>query len=95
MNEYHNKILPDVVVNIAAWLQELAEPGGLVVSSTVYDQVHDKLSVGFDCLGRQPMKNVAAVTSCRVTMGGQAVGRVASEAARPFRTELRTPGPTV
>jgi adenylate cyclase len=62
-------------VNIAARLQELAEPGGIVVSSTVYDQVHNKLSVGFDCLGQQPMKNVASVTSYRVTLGGEAVGR--------------------
>jgi adenylate cyclase len=62
-------------VNIAARLQELAEPGGVVVSGTVYDQVHNKLSVGFDCLGQQPMKNVAPVTSYRVTMSGQAVGR--------------------
>src|SRR5712672_3910770 len=62
-------------VNIAARLQELAEPGGVVVSGTVYDQVHNKLSVGFDCLGQQPMKNVASVTSYRVTMSGQAVGR--------------------
>jgi adenylate cyclase len=46
-----------------------------VVSSTVYDQVHNKLSVGFDYLGQQPMKNVAPVTSYRVTMSGQAVGR--------------------
>jgi adenylate cyclase len=62
-------------VNIAARLQELAEPGGIVVSGTVYDQVHNKLSVGFDCLGQQPMKNVAPVTSYRVTIGGRAEGR--------------------
>jgi adenylate cyclase len=59
-------------VNIAARLQELAEPGGVVVSASVYDQVHNKLSLGFDCLGQQPMKNVAPVTSYRVTMGGRA-----------------------
>jgi adenylate cyclase len=62
-------------VNIAARLQELAEPGGVVVSASVYDQVHNKLSVGFDCLGRQQMKNVVPVISYRVTMGGRAVGR--------------------
>lgn len=61
-------------VNIAARLQELAEPGGVVVSASVYDQVHNKLSVGFDCLGQQQMKNVAPVMSYRVTTG-QAVGR--------------------
>src|SRR5947207_13408652 len=60
-------------VNIAARLQELAEPGGVVVSASVYDQVHNKLSVGFDCLGQQQTKNVVPVISYRVTMGG--VGR--------------------
>src|SRR6516225_1585831 len=62
-------------VNIAARLQELAEPGGIVVSAPVYDQVHNKLSLGFDCLGQQQMKNVAPVISYQVTMGGRAVGR--------------------
>ena len=56
-------------VNIAARLQELAEPGGIVVSAPVYDQVHNKLSIGFDCLGQQQLKNVAPVTSYRVTGG--------------------------
>ncbi len=58
-------------VNIAARLQELAEPGGIVVSAPVYDQVHNKLTVGFDCLGQPPLKNVAPVTSYRVTIGGR------------------------
>jgi adenylate cyclase len=62
-------------VNIAARLQELAEPGGIVVSGSVYDQVYNKLSVGFDCLGQQRMKNVVPVTSYRVTMGRRAAGR--------------------
>src|SRR5882672_9007776 len=62
-------------VNIAARLQELAEPGGVVVSASVYDQVHNKLSVGFDCLSKQEMKNVGPVISYQVTMGGRAVGR--------------------
>ena len=76
-------------VNIAARLQELAEPGGVVVSSSVYDQVYNKLSVGFDCLGQQPMKNVAPVTSYRVTMSGRAVGRrgFAANDSPPPRTE--------
>jgi adenylate cyclase len=60
-------------VNIAARLQELAEPGGIVISASVYDQVHNKLSLGFDCLGRQQMKNVIPVISYRITTGG--VGR--------------------
>jgi adenylate cyclase len=59
-------------VNIAARLQELADAGGVVISGTVYDQVHNKLSLGFDFLGRQEVKNVAPVTSYRVAMGGEA-----------------------
>jgi len=62
-------------VNIAARLQELAEPGGVVISSSVYDQVYNKLSLGFDCLGEQQMKNVAPLVSYRVTMGGRSAGR--------------------
>ena len=59
-------------VNIAARLQEFAEPGDVVVSGSVYDQVHNKLALGFDCLGPQQMKNLAApVLSYRVTMGGR------------------------
>jgi adenylate cyclase len=69
---------PDIYgdgVNIAARLQELAEPGGIVVAGSVYEQVHNKLPVGFDHLGQQPMKNVAPVTTYRVAMAGGTVGR--------------------
>jgi adenylate cyclase len=61
-------------VNIASRLQELADPGGVVISSSVYDQVRNKLSVGFDCLGQRPMKNIAPLTSYRLTLGGQSAG---------------------
>lgn len=71
-------------VNIAARLQELAEPGGVVVSRSVYDQVHNKLSLGFDCLGQQQMKNVAPVISYRVTMSERAVGRRSFPADESF-----------
>ena len=46
-------------VNVAARLQQMAEPGGILISGPVYDQVHNKLSMGFDCLGHQHVKNVA------------------------------------
>ena len=71
-------------VNIAARLQELAEPGGILISGPVYDQVHNKLSIGFDCLGQQSLKNVAnPVTGYRVLQGGagSAAGCVATGAA--------------
>ena len=46
-------------VNIAARLQAVAEPGGICISGTVFDQVKNKLSIGYDFLGRQTIKNIA------------------------------------
>ena len=57
-------------VNVAARLQELAEPGGILISGPVYDQVHNKLSIRFERLGHQHVKNVASpVVSYRVSQG--------------------------
>jgi class 3 adenylate cyclase len=47
------------VVNVAARLEALAEPGGICVSRVVRDQVHDKLDLAFEDLGEQRVKNVA------------------------------------
>lgn len=44
-------------VNLAARLQSMAEPGSVLISQQVYDQVHAKLSVGFDYLGEKRPKN--------------------------------------
>ena len=46
-------------VNVAARLEALAEPGGIMVSRNVFDQVRDKLSFGFDDMGEQTVKNIA------------------------------------
>jgi adenylate cyclase len=46
-------------VNVAARLQTLADPGGIMVSSVVHDQVRDKPSFGFDDMGEQSVKNIA------------------------------------
>ena len=46
-------------VNVAARLEALSEPGGIMVSRNVYDQVRDKLSFGFEDLGERTVKNIA------------------------------------
>jgi adenylate cyclase len=46
-------------VNIAARLEGIAEPGGILVSGTAYDYVKNKVSAGFDDLGTQPLKSIA------------------------------------
>ncbi|MBM3524864.1 MAG: adenylate/guanylate cyclase domain-containing protein, partial [Alphaproteobacteria bacterium] len=46
-------------VNVAARLETLAEPGGIVVSAVVRDQVGERLPVAFADLGEQTVKNIA------------------------------------
>lgn len=46
-------------VNLAARLQSMADPGGILISQQVYDQVQKKLSVGFHYLGEKHPKNFA------------------------------------
>ena len=76
-------------VDIAARLLERAEPGNLI-SGPVYDQVHNKLSIGFDCLGQLHLKNVAnPVTGYRVLQVGAGTP---PRASRPdVRMELGAP----
>ena len=45
-------------VNIAHRLQALAEPGGIVVSGTAYDQVKGKVEARFKSCGEQRVKNI-------------------------------------
>jgi adenylate cyclase len=55
-------------VNIAARLEALADPGGILVSGTAYDHVSNKVKVGFEDIGVQTLKNIAqAVRAYRVT----------------------------
>jgi len=46
-------------VNVAARLEGIADPGGICISSSVYDQIAGKLSLGFVDLGEQSLKNIA------------------------------------
>ena len=46
-------------VNVAARLEGIAEPGGICISSSAYDQVHGKVPVQFSDLGEQTLKNIA------------------------------------
>ena len=46
-------------VNLAARIQELAEPGGVCISGTVYEQVTGKVDQIFDDLGHRKVKNIA------------------------------------
>jgi TolB-like protein len=51
-------------VNVAARLQQLAEPGGICVSGKVSKEVEKKLAFGFEPMGEQKMKNIAEPIAC-------------------------------
>jgi TolB-like protein/class 3 adenylate cyclase len=46
-------------VNVAARVEALADPGGVLVSNTVHDHVRDRLLLAFEDLGEQQVKNIA------------------------------------
>ncbi len=46
------------VVNVAARLQALADPGGLCIAANVQVAIKDKLKLGFEYLGERHLKNI-------------------------------------
>jgi TolB-like protein/Tfp pilus assembly protein PilF len=60
-------------VNVAARLEQLAEPGGICVSDTVLNHVKQKVVLGFDLRGEEHLKNIAEpVRVFRVRLEGVA-----------------------
>ena len=58
-------------INIAARLQELADPGGIAVSQTVLDHIGNKASLGFEPMGSHQVKNITKPVSVyRVKLDG-------------------------
>jgi class 3 adenylate cyclase/TolB-like protein len=60
-------------VNVAARLESIAEPGGICVSGSVREQVHGQMTVTFEDIGEQQVKNIARpIRAFHVTTEGNA-----------------------
>jgi class 3 adenylate cyclase len=84
-----NDLLGDGV-NVAARLQSAAEPGGICLSGSVYDQIRNKLSLGFQSLGEKSFKNIPQPvrTFCVTTTEGHEPLPSPATAATPQRRGL-------
>jgi adenylate cyclase len=74
-------------VNVAARLEGLADPGGIWISGSAFEQVRDKLSVGFEDLGERQVKNIDRPVhvfrvSVTVVAADNAIGRSRSSPKR-------------
>ena len=59
-------------VNLAARLQQIAGPGGILVSASVYEQVKNRLKVRMEPLGAQRLKNISTpVPVFRLVLAGE------------------------
>ena len=75
-------------INIAARLESLADPGGICIAGTVYDQIATKLAFGYEFVGQRTVKNIThPVRVYRIQMEPGA-------ALSPRRTRHRRTVPT-
>jgi len=82
-------------VNIAARLESLSEAGGICISGTAFDQVRNKLDLGYEYLGEQTVKNIALpVRVYKVLMEPGAAGKVIGE-KKPRQHQRATIGVAV
>ena len=75
-------------VNVAARLEQLCEPGGVLVSGTAYDHLQGRLGLPLEFIGEQRVKNIERpVRTYRVGVNGTAV-RPAARSWRRLRGRL-------
>ena len=76
-------------VNVAARLEQMAEPGGLCISDIVYQMIHSRIPEGFVDLGSQSVKNISRpIRVWQWTPQARAPFRVADDTARSQQVEF-------
>ena len=77
--EDENRIYGDGI-NIAARLESLAEASGICISGSAYEQIKNKLTLGYAYLGERSVKNIAEpIKVYRVLMEPENAGKVTGE----------------
>ncbi|UCF02909.1 MAG: adenylate/guanylate cyclase domain-containing protein [Deltaproteobacteria bacterium] len=67
-------------VNIAARVEGLAEPGGICISGSAYEQIENKLALGYDYIGEHTVKNIVKpIRVYRVPTGPETVQKFPAE----------------
>jgi adenylate cyclase len=74
-------------VNLAARLETLAEPGGVCLSETAYQQVYRKLDLSYTDLGQQRLKNIADPVHV-YSIAGACAGRTVGDPGPMFDEKL-------
>ena len=82
-------------VNVAARLETLADPGGILVASVVHDQVRDKLSFGFEDMGEQVVKNITRPVSVHRVQLAEVAPTVAKSVSAPRRLDSTADRPSI
>ncbi|TAJ97196.1 MAG: hypothetical protein EPO10_16655 [Reyranella sp.] len=78
-------------VNVAVRLESISAPGGICISSSVYDQILGKLMLGAEDIGEQHVKNIPRpIHAYRLTVDGQRPGTAAHPAQAVARSMPRT-----
>src|SRR6266576_37672 len=77
-------------VNVAARLESIAEPGGICISSSAYDQVRGKVAVEFNDLGEQRLKNIDRPVR---VYAAKSMARVAGASLAPVQAPKSLPLP--
>jgi adenylate cyclase len=76
-------------VNIAARIEGLADPGGICISGSGFEQVRNKLSLGYEYLGEHTVKNIVQpIKVYRILMQPEHSGKVIGERG-PGQTQWR------
>ena len=75
-------------VNVAARLEGIAEPGGICISSSAYDQVRGKVAVEFTDLGEQTLKHIARpIRAYAVGLSAKALQTAPLPSSAPSKSE--------